>query len=1142
MLEKRILIGTMDLDSDDRIIAQGDYRRALNFLNAKNNKDSLGAGEKSLGTREVSFSLPLGGNEVIGSYWEKTINKVFYFVYNDNNSHGIYQYDVTTEVITTVLQDSVLNFDKLYPILHIDYVDGKLFWTDGLNEPRYINVENAINGVYTYSTDQYIDAIQYAPLSQPSGVYGSDASKGANNLYGKLFQFRYQWVYDDNQLSAFSPISALVLPQSESSFIDQYALSSNNNLISVSFNSGIDKVKKVRLAVREGNTTDWYLVREFVKSEEGWSDNALVSFDFYNDEIYTALDQSDTNRLFDYIPLKAEAQAIIDGNRIAYGNVTDGYDNIQVDATVEVIYNEPPQNPQTRFYNVAGGSLFPPGGDAELTISPTSGSGLISRSFVIDAINVQQGDQFIFNKSCDYTGINTFTLSETYTYNAVGGESSGDIALWLVNQINTSGTFNTTRSGSDITASANYYLWAGTKMRVEVAFTHYFTTLAQGMDLDMSIRVTNLANYVTLKRAAKHSLGIVYRDRAGRVGAVQTSKDLDFLVSPFSDTPGYEGICTPRITINHTPPAWAEKYQIVYSGNLTTSDFIYAKISNISFSASEYSIYLTDTGIPEGFAKYNADNNQKTSLNYEWAKGDRIWFIKDSSGNYRTQYVDVEINHDGTFSGGYYIGVDINIPVIPAVGDIVQIYTPNKSVQEKFYYEVSETFDIVNGYHSGNTQDQDATLPAILDLNIGDTYYRYRNSIYDQFVEDGSFSDYYTSNYWSKGRPNIVDKNYKQVKRGTTIFYSQPYIPETNINGLSTIYDSAFESYPISYGEIKRLYSDGQVLEVYQRLRTGQVPINRDVLYNADGTPNGVVGQANAVMGQINYFAWRGGIGDNPESFTVYGDRRYHVDVANGMVMRLGNDGYTAISEYKAHKYFNDLFRDLQTANSPSQYRIISTYDFRRDQFILAVKEVRGFDEQTVTVIPPKKEGEKPTYVITTTPGKTLVDAQTIAFSEEKKGWTTFYSFRPENMVMTAGNLITFSEGKLYIHDSTSYNQFYGVDYDTEVTVVFNENPSNQKFFIEVRVDATDIFSCPDITNSKGQTSELSVDDFEEWEGVYYAALLRDSSTPNISNPLFEGDELRDHSLIVKFSNTGTDYARLFAVGCIHSNSELTNR
>ena len=93
-----------------------------------------------------------------------------------------------------------------------------------------------------------------------------------------------------------------------------------------------------------------------------------------------------------------------------------------------------------------------------------------------------------------------------------------------------------------------------------------------------------------------------------------------------------------------------------------------------------------------------------------------------------------------------------------------------------------------------------------------------------------------------------------------------------------------------------------------------------------------------------------------------------------------------------------------------------------------------------------------------------------------------------------------------------------------------------------MRVDATDIFSCPDITNSKGQTSELSVDDFEEWEGVYYAALLRDSSTPNISNPLFEGDELRDHSLIVKFSNTGTDYARLFAVGCIHSNSELTNR
>ena len=65
-------------------------------------------------------------------------------------------------------------------------------------------------------------------------------------------------------------------------------------------------------------------------------------------------------------------------------------------------------------------------------------------------------------------------------------------------------------------------------------------------------------------------------------------------------------------------------------------------------------------------------------------------------------------------------------------------------------------------------------------------------------------SDFYVSDYSDIGRPNRVDTNFHEIRRDTTIYYSDKFIPETNINGLNSFFDTAFETYDKTYGSIQK--------------------------------------------------------------------------------------------------------------------------------------------------------------------------------------------------------------------------------------------------------------------------------------------------------------------------------------------------
>ena len=63
-------------------------------------------------------------------------------------------------------------------------------------------------------------------------------------------------------------------------------------------------------------------------------------YDFFNDGTYNAVSLPKSNKLFDSLPQKAKAQEYIEGNRISYGNVTEGYEDVDVDFDLDVKYEE----------------------------------------------------------------------------------------------------------------------------------------------------------------------------------------------------------------------------------------------------------------------------------------------------------------------------------------------------------------------------------------------------------------------------------------------------------------------------------------------------------------------------------------------------------------------------------------------------------------------------------------------------------------------------------------------------------------------------------------------------------------------------------------------------------------------------------
>ncbi|GAI95459.1 unnamed protein product, partial [marine sediment metagenome] len=171
------LKGRMNKDLDDRLIPQGEYRNAMNAQVSKSEGENVGALENVLGNILISDIRTLTGEDdifSIGYCTDEINNRVFIFLtsnklnaYNPNDKNFIVVYDSSNQASTILVQGAFLNFSTLFPITGVNILEGLLFFTDNRNQPRKINVAQALLDSTYYETEDQISVAKYNPYNAP---------------------------------------------------------------------------------------------------------------------------------------------------------------------------------------------------------------------------------------------------------------------------------------------------------------------------------------------------------------------------------------------------------------------------------------------------------------------------------------------------------------------------------------------------------------------------------------------------------------------------------------------------------------------------------------------------------------------------------------------------------------------------------------------------------------------------------------------------------------------------------------------------------------------------------------------------------------------------------------------------------------
>lgn len=728
------------------------------------------------------------------------------------------------------------------------------------------------------------------------------------------------------------------------------------------------------------------------------------------------------------------------------------------------------------------------------------------------------------------------------------------------------------------------------------------------------VTVSDVSGSARLKNGGAYNLGLVYSDRANRSGATNTGENSE-LVLPFYTEEDPAITTAPIVSweIKHLAPSWATHYQWVRTPNTALNSYIQWYTDEISYTDSSGDPSDSNNGTIIEFDITNLTDEYKTAnpdsvLVYDFVEGDRVRLMKDSSGSFFDTYIDLKVLSFET--GILKVENRTDVPNI-VNGAMFEIYSPKLDVDQDIYYEIGECFEVLEGenaqgdtihYHEGLVQNQDPLdpegTPATGLLRGGDTYYRNRSitalgGLFNTSIDSQLFSDFWQSRISDIGRPNIINKDAKTVNRITTIYYSDRFIPETNINGLNSYFDTSFETYDRKYGSIQKLYSQDKRLDCYQETKVGKILVEENVIF--DQFDQGTIASSEKVLSKIIYY--KGEFGTlNPESFSENEGRRYFFDIRNGKVLRLSNDGLTPISDKKMHSYFESK------SNFYSAFGLIpeiwGCYDENFDEYIItfgSVSRPEGFTPDELALVSSQAQSVTeertgltytfdityeandqgvPTefevvldrangvYVINSTAGDITLDRQkilaippeTLAYSERTGFWTSFYTYTPECMVRVGIDFLSFRNGQAYLHNTSNAkrNSFYGEDQSSEVWVIFNQNPSNVKVFQALSEESDTVWEAYEIVTQNDQKSNLIKDDFSvaygqghtlySKENIHYAALWKDENTPNVDIPLLEGDSMRDVSILVKLINGSTVEERLFATSMNYSLSERSNR
>lgn len=1164
----------LDQDSDQRLMNPGDSRYRLNCINDSTDDGLLGDIQNIKGNAIYPYDAPAGTNKVIGSCKDTQNNAILFFVYNSNGDHQIRRFYPDTLANELILQSEELNFQANFRIYHANIINGLLYWTDGwfedfeygsnnklnYNPPRKINIQKAIDGDPGYSpiTFETLDRIKYQPPYPPTLRFASDSSIGYNYLYGKLYQAAYRYICDDKEITTWSSLSKVLLPAY--TYKDQSPFSLYENTIELTFYTGSEIVTDIEIAMRVNNS--YFIISRLNKVEESIGDNTNFTYTYDGTAYKENLLAEDFLRPFDYVPQVSKSQDIV-GGRVTDGNVTENYDNVDIDVAGSFIRYDK----QAWLY----------GGDTEVR------------------------------------------------------QTSQDIST----------------------------------------FPTYGVQWGNNLDAQYPI--------CTFKSDAVYQYGIVYYDRAGRSGVVNTKEE--YIIN----TPQYDVGAFPlngmimdplklRLTIDNPPPIWAKYYQVVITKQLSYIKKTMFAISAFNYDSREGTFMIpTSTGytltdgdrirlvaynsvdvpyLSDNYPIFVADENIVSNnggmLPWRDLNGDQInnlYTTVGSTFDYKIESFDPGTTKakisiiDNMDAQNYILGFREKAWASGNFFYVVEIYNKNRDETEnKVFYEVGEKYEIGDAYtatryHKGGVQDQTTLQPAIVDIFGFDAYLREKKQSLDQqnffsnsawgitrglfstgllettwyipkntlpvyqgldttqcipfdlgggpnpvsnlveslneptfgndgqdyfafitnpemtglignfygfvingtieikaWVEDEAFADDYPSTTYNDGRVNSNLETLGRKNYISRLRWSGQLFENTLTNELSTVFEGSYKDLSETYNEISRIRQVGDTLRVRQKNKMSSFYIDKNMLNVNEGVAN--VGQSADFLSTPNLYDEYYG-SSTPGSDSISTRTTYFMDLLHGLIIRdagnkpipISGDDDNPNDQFKMAKFFRDLCKNIRAVGEDS-FNIISCWDEFSSLYTLTVQDLRT--------------------VFNTIPDQSM----TIVFHEPTNRWKSFMSYIPEWYETMGQFLVSFKNAQPYLHyTNPTRNNFFGTQYGQEIRVTANIARNTVKIFNNLDVYSNIAWEIPTINipstpnSPNGMLSALPAARFKAKEGVWHASFLRDKNDPKYPIAplaLINGRRLRGETIELVMTNTSTSLVYLRALNIYINPSELT--
>ncbi len=682
-------------------------RYILNCYTVSSGVGNVGIVTNVKGNVSINTPLPTGENKVIGTAVDEEDKFFYFFVYNSLGFHTIFQFNALTRTVIRVIQSitdtnnvDVLQFDKDRLILMTDIRGDKLYWVDGWNDARKINIKKALDksdtGYGTVILEEYINAYKLAPYTAPKAAYFSDTTKKFNRMYGASRKFASLYVYDDLERSVYSDFSNVVNPVKES-FTGVNTIPTDNNAIDITVETGSKIVTKIEIAMFQPSVDTpnpaWVTIAVLDKKKLGIPDNSTYIYRFYNDGgAYTPISATQIAKPYSYLP-KAPLCQCIAMNAMVYSNFNEGFPDVPINTELSLTYEDlfiedgtenEQNNPQLIATEIPDSGDYLSGTFTGETYVELDGTVVNSRAkrlsnahTVTIGNDVKKGNIFTYNIR---NGDNNFNVVVTATVT----DTATTIANKMIAQLVTTGLI-IRKSNGNVSPPEHYIYNLETDGLGNVTFKFVIIDYYKNGYFDSSGSV-NPVYFDTLKDTGQSvsniklgagiKFGIVYGDFQGRRSLVYTNDTLSATTATQNELGGLKSPIF-SLTIKHQPPVWAKWYQIVRTDDLTYGNFIQMLIQNV------VEVQATNTGgdyldLVVGSLYTYQKIHPNTTLKYQFKKGDRVRFISDEDGDYydplESEILDYKETADDLIESNLQADGSSNVTVASASSDNIGKY------------------------------------------------------------------------------------------------------------------------------------------------------------------------------------------------------------------------------------------------------------------------------------------------------------------------------------------------------------------------------------------------------------------------------------------------------------------------------------